>query len=318
MIKGIGGIKMFDVVALGEILIDFSPYGKEDNGFNIFTQNPGGAPINLAATISSYGGKSAYIGKVGNDMFGIFLKEQLSKIGVDCSGIIFDKQYNTTLAFVALNDKGDRDFNFYRKNEADIRLSPSEVSLDLINNCRIFHFGGLSMTEEPSRSATLFALEKAKQSGCIISFDPNYRKSLWENEDLSVKITKTVLNKVDLLKISEEEARMLTSENDLEVCCKKLLNYGISFIALTLGDKGAMYATKNYIGYSPAYIAKTIDTTGAGDIFWGTFIHEYLKYNIDIKDKAAIESIIIKANKAAGLSTEKKGAIPSIPEYSIL
>jgi fructokinase len=309
---------MYDVVALGEILIDFSPAGKDENGFNIFIQNPGGAPINLASVISSYGGMSAYIGKVGKDMFGIFLKEQLSKIGVDCSGIVSDGQYNTTLAFVALNDKGDRDFNFYRKNEADIRLSPSEVSLDLINDCRIFHFGGLSMTEEPSRSATLFALEEAKKAGCIISFDPNYRKSLWESEELSVKITKAILDKVDLLKISEEEAMMLTSENDLDTCCRKLLDYGISFIALTLGDKGALYATKDYIGYSPAYEAKTIDTTGAGDIFWGTFLYEYLKYNIDIKNKSAVENIIKKANKAAGLSTEKKGAIPSIPEYSLL
>ena len=311
---------MFDVVALGEILIDFSPYGngKDENGFNVFIQNPGGAPINLAATISSYGGKSAYIGKTGNDMFGVFLKNELSKIGVDCSGIVFDEQYNTTLAFVALNEKGDRDFNFYRRNEADIKLSPSEVSVELIENCKIFHFGGLSMTAEPSKSATLYALEKAKKAGCIISYDPNYRKSLWKNEILAIEVMKSVFDKVDLLKISEEEAMMLTSETDLEVCCKKLLDYGISFVALTLGPKGSMYATKDYIGYSSAYNSKTIDTTGAGDIFWGTFLYEYLKLSVDINDKAAIENITKKANKAAGLSTEKKGAVPSIPKYSLL
>lgn len=309
---------MYDVVALGEALIDFTPCGKNENGYNTFVQNPGGAPPNLVATLAKYGLKTAIISKVGADMFGEFIEKTLSELNVETGGMIFDKNYNTTLAFVALNEAGDRDFNFYRRNEADVKLNKDEINTSLVENCKIFHFGSISLTHEPSRAATLYALDKAIKAGALISYDPNYREPLWDNRNKAIEQMKSVLNKVDFLKISEEEAALITNKSNAEDCISALLEYGIKFIAYTMGSKGAIYANKNFSGFSPAYDVKSIDTTGAGDIFYGTFLHEYLKNKIDINDEIAIKSAFAKANKAAGLSTAKKGAIPSIPFYSEL
>lgn len=306
---------MLDILTLGEILIDFSPMGKTKEGMNLFAQNPGGAPLNVAAVFAKYKGKSAFMGKVGDDIFGHFLKEYAEKLKIDCKGLVFDKARNTTLAFVALDEKGERDFAFYRKNQADISLEECELNLDLIRNCKIFHFGSLSMISEPSKTATLKALELAKNSGAIISYDPNYRSTLWDKES-AVPVMKSVLSKVDMLKVSEQEAYMLSEKNTVAAAAAELLSSGTKFIAVTMGEKGAYFATDDYLEFAPAFEVNTIDTTGAGDVFWGSFLFEFLKNSIDVKDNISVKKTILKANYAAALSTQKTGAIPSIPDYS--
>lgn len=308
---------MFDVVALGELLIDFTQAGFSNAGSRHFEQNPGGAPANVLAVVSKFGGKCAFIGKVGADMFGDFLRETLLSLSIDCSNLISDDKYNTTLAFVSLDEKGDRSFSFYRNHGADTRLLPEEVNLELIKECRIFHFGTLSMTHEPARSATMKALEYAKAQGKIISFDPNYRPLLWDDESMAIKAIKEGLKYANIAKLSLEEAQMITGKTEPEDCLKALLAYGLCFAAVTMGPQGCAYATKKSMGAYPPFPANVVDTTGAGDIFWGTFLFEFLKSGgeVDELSEEELSRLVLMANIAAGMSTEKKGAIPSIPDY---
>ncbi|PYG85759.1 fructokinase [Ruminiclostridium sufflavum DSM 19573] len=307
---------MLDVVALGELLIDFTQISSDNAGTRCFQQNPGGAPANVLAVISKYGGKCAFIGKVGADMFGEFLRDQLQAISIDCRNLVMDSEHNTTLAFVALDDKGDRSFNFYRNHGADICLLPSEINFEIIEHCKIFHFGTLSMTHEPSLSATKCAVEYAKACGKIISFDPNYRALLWRDADSAIEAMKYGLSYADIAKLSIEEAQMVTGEKEPEKCIKALLEYDLSFAAVTMGAQGCLYSTQKFIGSYPEFPAKVIDTTGAGDTFWGTFLIKFLENNGNIQELSAqkISEIVLMANIAAAMSTEKKGSIPSIPD----
>ena len=199
---------MFDVTALGEVLIDFTPYGVSEAGMALFEQNPGGAPANVLAAVSNLGQKPAFIGKVGDDMHGALLKDTLDRIGVDTSGMVVDPNYFTTLAFVSLKN-GERSFSFARKPGADTQLTSEEINLDVVRNTKIFHCGSLSLTDEPARSATFFAVKEAKAAGAVISYDPNYRPLLWKSEEEAVEHMRSMIPYADIMKISDEETALL-------------------------------------------------------------------------------------------------------------
>lgn len=308
---------MFDITALGEILIDFTPV-KTDSVKRTFEENPGGAPANLLATIAKFGGKTAFIGKVGDDMFGTSLKGVLEENGIDTTGLITDKVHNTTLAFVCLDDSGDRSFSFYRNFGADVFLHKDEVPVDIIKNSKIFHFGTLSLTAEPAKTATEFALKIAKEAGCIVTLDPNYRELLWESENVAVSVMKKYVPCADIVKFSKEEIQMMTGETDILSAISAVNSMGATLVLVTDGKNGVTFGTKNFNGFVPSLKVDTVDTTGAGDIFFGTFLFEFLKsgktpYAVTYKETV---NFVKKAVTISGLSTLKKGAIPSIPDYN--
>ncbi len=304
---------MYDLVSLGEILIDFTINGQDENGYNCYLENPGGAPLNVSCVFSKYNGKSAFIGKVGDDIFGHYLINYIEKLGVDTSGISLDKKHLTTLSFVSLDSNGDRDFAFYRKNSADINLSKKDIKEDLIKDSRIFHFGSLSMTNKSSYLATLYALEIAKRENIKISFDPNYRENIWEKDKAKEKIMEVIEN-ANYLKVSLNEAQLITGKKDLKECAKELIKYVKEIVLITLGENGVYYITKSDQGLVSSYHNNVVDTTGAGDIFFGTFLFELMQNNFAL-EKDKLINCIKKGCKAASLSIGKKGAIPSIPNY---
>lgn len=304
----------YDITALGEILIDFIPAGTDSSGDPTFARKAGGAPVNLLATVSKFGGKTSFIGKVGNDMFGEFMRNQLVNLNISDEGLITDNIHNTTLTFVELNNKGERNFSFYRNFGADIFLEKKDINEDIIKNSTIFHFGSLSLTSEPSRSATEYALGIAKKSGCIITYDPNYREPLWQNRRTAVEMMKKHIDKTDIIKISKEELRILFGDKK-EKGIKELQSYGVGIILITDGAEGAELYMKNMHKTLPAEKVKAVDTTGAGDIFFGTFLSEWVRNKNtleNINENQAV-SYLKKAIHIAGKSTESHGAIASIP-----
>ena len=218
---------MFDVVALGELLIDFTPAGTSEAGNVLFERNPGGAPANVLAAVTKLGGTGALIGKVGSDQFGFFLRDVLEKHGIDGRGLRFSHDVNTTLAFVQLNEHGDRSFSFYRKPGADTTLAPEDLDFGLIDSAKIFHFGSLSMTDEPARSATRTALEYARKKGKIITYDPNWRPVLWTSDEQAKENMLFGLQYADVLKISEEELMFLTGSGDIDAGSRRFLERGV-------------------------------------------------------------------------------------------
>lgn len=309
----------YDVTALGEILIDYTPCGKNEYGYPMYIQNPGGGPVNLAAAIAKFGGKCAYIGKVGDDAQGKFLIDCVEKAGVDTTGIVKDPEYNTTLAFVTLYDDGGRDFTFYRNHEADVRLSKDEVKYDYIENSKVMHISSLSMTHETAREATWEAIKRAKNAGTLISYDPNYRSAIW-SEEAALEQIRAVLPYVDIVKFSEEEAEMVCGTPDLEKCAAYFHEQGIKLCALTLGKDGAYISADGVAFKNPAYTKDitSIDSTGAGDIFWGSFISRLVKEESmtdALKNEAFLKKAFAFASAAAGMSTTKKGGVPSVPEF---
>jgi fructokinase len=230
---------MFDVVALGELLIDFTPAGLSPAGMRLFEQNPGGAPANVVVALANMGVKCAFVGKVGADMHGDFLRAVLSERGIDTSGLIRDSGVFTTLSFVSLSEKGERSFSFARRPGADTCLKPEELRPDILGQCKIFHFGSLSLTDEPSRSATLAALNMAKKAGAIIAYDPNYRAPLWPSVDAAIAQMRSVLPLVDCVKISDEEISLITGEENYEKAADALLAQGAGCAVITLGKNGA-------------------------------------------------------------------------------
>lgn len=309
---------MFDIVALGELLIDFTPAGTSPAGNLLFERNPGGAPANLLAAASKLGGKCAFIGKVGDDQFGHFLKGVLEENGIDARGLRFSEDINTTLAFVHLDKSGDRSFSFYRKPGADIMLSPDELDFDVIDACRIFHFGSLSMTSEPARSATLKAVEYARANKKIISYDPNWRPPLWENDASAKKGMTLGLQFADILKISETELEFLTGEKDLEKGSKLLFNQGIKLVLVTLGPKGCYYRFAGGSGHLDTYDTAVVDTTGAGDAFLGGLLYRLSRITVPISeiDKTDLTEIIDFSNAVGALCAAGRGAIPAMPAMS--
>lgn len=307
--------KKYDVVALGELLIDFTDNGISGQGNTIFEANPGGAPCNVLAMLQKLGNKTAFIGKVGKDIFGTKLKEVLKEIGIDTSGLVMDKKVRTTLAFVQTLKGGDRDFSFYRNPGADMMLEEGDINNSLIKNCKIFHFGTLSMTHKGVRKATKKAIKKAKESGALISFDPNLRPPLWESLNDAKKQVEYGLGQCDILKISDNEIQWFTGEKDFDKGIKKLQDrYSIKLIVLSMGKDGSRAYYKDLRVEKPAFVQKnTIETTGAGDTFGGCCLNFILKYGLDNMDQEKLEKMLTFANAAASLITTKKGALRVMP-----
>ena len=307
--------KKYDVVALGELLIDFTESGVSKNGMKLFEQNPGGAPANLLTTVSHMGYKTAMIGKIGSDVHGAFLKKTLEQEGICTDYIVEDDSVFTTLAFVAINESGERHFSFTRKPGADTCLSAAELNHQVIRDCKIFHFGSLSLTDEPARTATIEAVKTAKEAGAWISFDPNYRASLWGKEKEAAEAIQCVLPNVDMLKISEEESALLTGKTEYSQAAYNLLERGPKLIAVTLGGQGVYLAAKERCERIAGFPTEVVDTTGAGDSFWGGFLSKLLEYHMDIREMSweNWKACAKFGNAAASLCVRKRGGIPAVP-----
>lgn len=308
---------MFDITTVGEILIDLTQTGISDKGIPIYNANPGGAPANVAVAASKLGAKTAFIGKVGNDSFGRFLCDTLQKYNVSTDGVITDKSANTTLAVVSVNENGERSFAFYRKNSADTLLSENEI-IDLqLRNTHILHFGSVSLTAEPSRTATISAVKRAKSFGAVISYDPNYRESLWSSLDEAVEQMKKPLDLVDILKVSDEELPLISGKTDVEDGAKYLCDkYNIKLVLVTLGAKGAYYRFKDCAGIVDGVSVTVADTNGAGDTFFGAFLSRMVymgKYNPSDLTEDEIKDMLSFSNNAAAITTSRSGAIPAMP-----
>lgn len=304
-----------DIAALGELLIDFTEAGYSKDVMKLFEQNPGGAPANLLTVASHMDYKTAFIGKVGTDMHGAFLKKTLQKEGIDTNSLIEDENYFTTLAFVEIDENGERNFSFARKPGADTQLRKEELDKELLRNCKIFHFGSLSLTDEPARSATLEAVKTAKEAGALISYDPNYRASLWKDEATAVEAMKSVIPLADVMKVSDEESLLLTGAKSYEEAAEVLLSLGLKLVAITLGEDGVLVATKNGKEHVAGFHTNAIDTTGAGDSFWGGFLSRFLSLNKAVEELTGenIRACAVQGNAVACLCVQKRGGIPAIP-----
>ncbi len=302
------------IMTIGELLVDLTQTGINENGIPQYSANPGGAPANVAVAASLMGAESAFVGRVGDDAFGKMLAQTLSSKNIDISHLSFDDEHPTTLAIVSLDDKGDRSFSFYRKGGADTFLSKCNADASFIEKFDIIHFGSVSLTDEPSASAIKHTVETAKAMGKIVSYDPNYRPLLWSDEAVAVAKMCALLKNIDIIKVSDEEALLLTGEGDIKSAAKSLLDEGIGIILVTLGENGAYYLTKYAEGFCPAYTGKVADTNGAGDTFLGTFLTSVDDLDALIKNKdGSLQKAVSFACAAAGLSTRKSGAIPSMP-----
>ena len=307
--------KLYDVTAMGEMLIDFTLNGQSEQGNHLFEACPGGAPCNVLAMLNKLGRKTAFIGKVGEDQFGRLLKGTIDELGIETKGLILDKEIHTTLAFVHTFPDGDREFSFYRKPGADMMLTEDEVDYDLIRQSRIFHFGTLSMTDEPVRSATKKALEVAKEAGCLITFDPNLRPPLWNSLDEAKKQMEYGFQYCDMLKISDNEIQFVSGKEDYDEGIRYLQDkYNIPLIFLTMGKDGSRAYYKDIRVERKGFQVKAIETTGAGDTFCGCSIHGLLTHGLEGLTEENLGDMLTYANAGAALITMKKGAIRSMPE----
>ena len=308
--------KTIDVTALGELLIDFTENGTSAQGNPILEVNPGGAPCNVLAMLQKLGKQTAFIGKVGDDMFGRQLTEAVSSVGVDTRALLVDKEVHTTLAFVHTYPDGDRDFSFYRNPGADMMLTKDDVDTDLIRSSKIFHFGTLSSTHEGVREATRYAIEVAKEAGDLISFDPNLRPPLWSSLDDARREIEYGLGKCDILKISDNEVEFLFHTTDYDLGAKLLQEkYHIPLILITLGPNGSRAYYKDLrVEVAPFLQEHTIETTGAGDTFCASSLNYILEHGLDHLTEKDLTDLLTFANAAASLITTKKGALKVMPE----
>ena len=316
-------MKKFDVIALGELLIDFTDNGLSSQGNTLFEANPGGAVCNVLAMLNKAGRKTAFIGKVGQDIFGNKLKAVLEEVGIDTSNMLMDEEVRTTLAFVQTLAGGDRDFSFYRNPGADMMLKASELKEELIVDTKIFHYGTLSMTHEGVREATKKAIAIAKENGAILSFDPNLRPPLWKTLDDAKEQVAYGLSQCDVLKISDNEIQWFTGEEDFDAGIAKLREqYQIPLILLSMGRDGSRAYYKDLrVEVVPFLQENTIETTGAGDTFGGSCLHHVLKYGLENLDEEKLREMLTFANAAASIITTRKGALrvmPSVEEVEAL
>ena len=308
--------RQYDVTALGELLIDFTENGDSSQGNPTFEANPGGAPCNVLAMLNRLGKKTAFIGKVGNDMFGKQLKAAVEECGIDTRNLVMDDEIHTTLAFVHTYPDGDRDFSFYRNPGADMMLTKDEVDADLIRNSRIFHFGTLSSTHEGVREATRYALDVAKEAGCIITFDPNLRPPLWKDLNDAREEIEYGMERCDVLKISDNEIQWLTGEEDFTKGVHWILErYHIPLILVSMGKEGSRAYYKDLIVEVKPFIQKnTIETTGAGDTFCACVLHYILEHGFTNLTENDLKEMLTFANAAASIITTRKGALRVMPE----
>lgn len=313
--------KKYDVIALGELLIDMTDNGVSGQGNTLFEANPGGAPCNVLAMLNKLGHKVGFIGKVGDDIFGNKLKRVLDEVGIDTGNLIIDKEVRTTLAFVQTFEDGDRDFSFYRNPGADMMLKKEEVDVSLLQDTKIFHFGTLSMTHPEVREATKFAIDEAKKGGALISFDPNLREPLWNSLDDAKEQVLYGLTKCDVLKISDNEIQWLTGEEDYTEGVKRIREKNnIPLIMVSLGKEGSRAYYKKagseeeiMVEVKPFLQENTIETTGAGDTFGGCVLHYVLEKGLDDLKEDDLKEMLTFANGAASIITTRKGALRVMP-----
>lgn len=307
--------KIFDVTALGELLIDFTENGESSQGNPLMEANPGGAPCNVLAMLQKLGKRTAFIGKVGADMFGNQLKKAVEEVGIDTRNLIMDQKYHTTLAFVHTYPDGDRDFSFYRDPGADMMLTKEEVQKGLIQSSRIFHFGTLSSTHEGVREATRHAIELAKEAGCIITFDPNLRPPLWGSLEDARKEIEYGMTKCDVLKISDNEVEFLFDTTDYDKGAALIREkYNIPLVLITMGKDGSRAYYKDMrVEVAPFLQENTIETTGAGDTFCASSLNYVLEHGLENLTEENLKELLTFANAAASLITTRKGALRGMP-----
>lgn len=314
--------KTYDVIALGELLIDMTDNGMSEQGNTLFEANPGGAPCNVLSILNKLGNKTGFIGKVGDDIFGHKLKKVLDEVGICTKNLIIDKNARTTLAFVQTFEDGDRDFSFYRNPGADMMLKKEDVDVNLLKDTKIFHFGTLSMTHEDVREATKFAIDEAKKAGAVISFDPNLREPLWDSLDNAKEQVKYGLTKCDVLKISDNEIEWLTGEKDFTDGVKAIRKENnIPLILVSMGKDGSRAYYKKpgtegdgiMVEVKPFLQKNTIETTGAGDTFGGCVLHYVLEKGLDDLSEEDLTEMLTFANAAASIITTRKGALRVMP-----
>ena len=306
--------KKYDVIALGELLIDFTMNGQSEQGNIMFEACPGGAPCNVLALLNKMGKKTAFIGKVGKDQFGALLRDTITEAGIDASNLMVDENVNTTLAFVHTFPDGDREFSFYRNPGADMMLTADEVNPEVVKDTKVFHFGTLSMTHEGVREATKKAVETAKANGCLVSFDPNLRPPLWSSLDLAKEQMEYGFGKCDILKISDNEIQFVSGKEDYDEGIAYLQEtYNIPLILLTMGKDGSRAYYKGMRVERPGFSVKAIETTGAGDTFCGSSLNYLVDHDFENLTEEQLGEMLTFANAAAALVTTKKGAIKAMP-----
>lgn len=321
---------MADILTLGELLMDMTQNGTDENGNGMFTAFPGGAPANVAVAAARLGAETGFIGKVGNDAFGRILAETLRKEGVDISGLFTCNEQPTTMALVSVDENGEREFAFYRNPGADTQLTADEAisaiagshirgNEDLLGGQAklpaILHIGSLSMTTMPAREACESAVHYAKDRGVLISYDPNYRAALWDSEERAVEMMKSLLPLADILKVSDEEMLLLTGTEDFEEGSRILSDQGPSLVLVTLGAKGVFVRMGSYSGTVPGFSVRVADTNGAGDTFFGAVLCQISKREglLDGLGEDELRKIVTYANKAASLTCSRRGAMPAMP-----
>lgn len=309
-------MKKYDVVALGELLVDFTENGSSPQGNPIFEANPGGAPCNVLAMLQRLGKKTAFIGKVGADALGEMLRDVVAEQGIDISNLSMDSKVPTTLAFVHTAPDGDRSFSFYRNSGADTMLREEEVDCSLLENTRIFHFGSLSMTNPEIERTTKMAVETAKEAGAVISFDPNLRPPLWDSLDTAKEKIGYGISQCQILKISDDEISFFTGTDDIDKGVAKIQEkYHTPFICATMGKEGSRaYFEGSRVECPPFLNEKTIETTGAGDTFMACVLNWVLEYGLEGLDAEKLYEMLEFANGAASIITTKKGALKVMPK----
>ena len=309
-------MKAYDVTALGELLIDFTETGLSPQGNPLLEVNPGGAPCNVLSMLQNLGRRTAFVGKVGQDTFGDLLADAVAACGVETRGLLRDKSVHTTLAFVHTLPGGDRTFSFYRKPGADIMLKAQELDRDLVTGCRIFHFGTLSLTDEPCRTATREAVRMAREAGAILSFDPNLREPLWDSLEEAKKQMEWGLGQCDILKISDNEVLFMTGQTDFEKGAAILRGRfpNIRLLNITAGGDGSHCFYGGRHVFVPGFSVATIETTGAGDTFCACVLHDVLKNGLDDRTEESFKAMLRFANAAAAIVTTRKGALKAMPK----
>lgn len=310
----------YDVVAFGENLIDFVPAKEQTEDKLTFSGFPGGAPANVLACVARLGGKTSFITKVGNDVFGRFLLKTFHQYQIDTSHVILSDEYPTTLAFVALDEAGDREFSFYRNQTADVMVNRSEVDVDVLRQTRVFHFGSLSLTSPVARDTTFYLLELAKKENVCISYDPNLRASLWKSLEEAKEQMLQGMRWADIVKVSEEEIQFLTGIEDIKEGAKALYrDYGLKLLVVTLGKNGCLWYANGEFGKAEGFPVNAVDTVGAGDAFFGSVLSGLLRYDfsqLESMKASELYDVMRFANAVAAVSTTRHGGISSLPSRS--
>ncbi len=306
---------MVEAIALGELLIDFVP---TVSGVTLieapaFKKAPGGAPANVAAGLAKLGVSSGFMGKVGDDAFGHFLAQTLADVGVDTSALRFSTEARTALAFVSLRADGEREFMFYRHPSADMLYTPAEVDADYVRRARLLHYGSITLIGEPARSATLRAVEVAREAGLLVSYDPNLRLSLWPNAQTAHEGILMGWPLAQVIKVSEEELAFLSGTEDVEAAVRKVWHPDLRLLVVTLGKAGCRYFTPQFAGHVPGFAVEAVDTTGAGDGFMAGLLKGLLEQPAAFDDEATLRDICRYANAVGALTTTQRGAIPALP-----